>query len=73
MVFVQRMEFLPWSTFARIVARYGGAQRLQTLSCGEHCRAMAVAELAYREGQRHRNLLLNAGVATTHCPLCAFL
>jgi hypothetical protein len=23
-LFAQLMEFLPWSTFARIVARYGG-------------------------------------------------
>jgi hypothetical protein len=27
----QLMDFLPWSTFTRIVARYGGYQRVRTL------------------------------------------
>src|SRR5271166_2149540 len=46
------MDFLPWSTFTRIVARYGGDQRVRTLSCGEHYRAMAFAQLTYRESLR---------------------
>ncbi len=29
-LFAQLMDFLPWSTFARIVARYGGDQRVRT-------------------------------------------
>src|SRR6266700_360735 len=48
----QLMDFLPWSTFARIVARYGGGQRVRTLSCAEHYRAMAFAKLTYRESLR---------------------
>jgi hypothetical protein len=32
------MDFLPWSTFTRIVAQYGGDQRVRTLSCAEHYR-----------------------------------
>jgi crotonobetainyl-CoA:carnitine CoA-transferase CaiB-like acyl-CoA transferase len=35
-LFAQLMDFLPWSTFTRIVARYGGDQRVRTLSCAEH-------------------------------------
>jgi hypothetical protein len=48
-LFAQLMDFLPWSTFSRIVARYGGDQRVRTLSCAEHYRAMAFAQLTYRE------------------------
>jgi hypothetical protein len=51
-LFSQLMDFLPWSSFARIVARYGGDQRVRTLSCAEHYRAMAFAQLTYRESLR---------------------
>ena len=51
-LFAQLMDFLPWSTFTRIVARYGGDQRVRTLSCGEHYRAMAFAQLTYWESLR---------------------
>jgi len=44
-LFAQLMDFLPWSTFSRIVTRYGGDQRVRTLSCAEHYRAMAFAQL----------------------------
>ena len=48
-LFAQLMDFLPWSTFTRIVARYRGDQRVRTLSCAEHYRAIAFAQLTYRE------------------------
>jgi len=51
-LFAQLMDFLPWSTFTRIVARYGGDQRVRALSCAEHYRAMAFAQLTYRESLR---------------------
>jgi Domain of unknown function (DUF4372) len=51
-LFAQLMDFLPWSTFPRIVARHGGNQRVRTLSCAEHYRAMAFAQLTYRESLR---------------------
>ena len=51
-LFAQLMDFLPWSTFTRIVARYDGDQRVRTLSCAEHYRAMAFAQLTYRESLR---------------------
>ena len=35
-LFAQLMEFLPWKTFGRIVARYGGDDRVRTLSCGNN-------------------------------------
>src|SRR5271166_7033363 len=36
-LFAQLMEFLPWKTFSRIVARYGGDNRVRTLSLGSRC------------------------------------
>jgi hypothetical protein len=51
-LFAQLMEFLPWKTFGRIVARYDGDDRARTLSCGEQYRAMAFAQLTYRESLR---------------------
>jgi len=51
-LFAQLMEFLPWKTFSRIVARYGGDSRVRTLSCGAQYRAMAFAQLTYRESLR---------------------
>ncbi len=37
-LFAQLMDFLPWSTFDRIVARYNGNARVRTLSCAEQFR-----------------------------------
>ncbi len=51
-LFSQLMDFLPWKTFLRIVERYGGDQRVRTLSCAEQYRAMAFAQLTYRESLR---------------------
>src|SRR5208282_3663865 len=51
-LFAQLMDFLPWSTFARIVSRYGGDRRVRALSCAEQYRAMAFAQLTYRESLR---------------------
>jgi hypothetical protein len=48
-LFAQLMEFVPWTSFARIVARYGGDIRVRSLSCTEQFRAMAFAQLTYRE------------------------
>ena len=30
-----QLDFLPWSTFTRIVARYGGDARVRTLCCAK--------------------------------------
>jgi hypothetical protein len=44
-LFAQLMDFLPWTTFARIVARYDGDHAIRTLSCAEQFRVMAFAQL----------------------------
>ena len=51
-LFAQLIDFLPWKTFGRIIARYDGDNRVRTLSCGEQYRAMAFAQLTYRESLR---------------------
>jgi len=51
-LFAQLMEFVPWTSFTRIVARYGGDSRVRSLSCTEQFRAMAFAQLTYRESLR---------------------
>jgi hypothetical protein len=45
-LFAQVMDFLPWKTFHRIVARFGGDHHIRTLSCTEQFRVMAFAQLA---------------------------
>src|ERR1700729_3354012 len=54
------MDFLPWSTFRRIVARYDGDARVRTLYCAEQYRAMAFAQLTYRESLRDIEVCLSA-------------
>src|SRR6266852_4454937 len=54
------MDFLPWSTFTRIVMRYGGDARVRTLCCAEQYRAMAFAQLTYRESLRDIEVCLSA-------------
>jgi len=59
-LFAQLMDFLPWSTFARLVTRYDGDRRARTLSCAEQYRAMAFAQLTYRESLRDIETCLSA-------------
>ena len=42
-LFAQIMEFVPWTSFSRIVARYGGDSGARSLTCAEQFRAMAFA------------------------------
>ena len=51
-LFAQLMEFVPWTSFARIVARHCDDLRGRNLSCTEQFRAMTFAQLTYRESLR---------------------
>ena len=62
-LFAQLMDLLPWTTFARIVTRYGGDHRVRTLPCTEHFRVMAFAQLTYRESLRDIEACLSAQAA----------
>ncbi len=52
MLFAQIMDFLPWTTFNRIVTHYRGDHRVRTLSCAEQFRCIGLAQLTYRESLR---------------------
>src|SRR5271154_4957595 len=54
------MEFLPWSTFDRIVARYDGNRAVRKLSCAVQYQVMAFAQLTYRESLRDIEACLSA-------------
>src|ERR1700732_1448381 len=59
-LFSQLMDCLPWSTFTRIVARYDGDYDVRTFPCVEQYRAMAFAQLTYRESLRDIETCLSA-------------
>lgn len=59
-LFAQLMDFVPWTSFARSVVRYGGDHRMRKFSCAEQYRAMAFAQLTYRESLRDIDACLNA-------------
>ena len=51
-LFAQLMSFLPWSTFARIVQRYGGNRRVRKFPCTEQFRALAFGQITGRRSLR---------------------
>ena len=57
------MEFVPWTSFARIVQRHGGNSGVRTLSCAEQFRAMAFAQLTWRESLRDIETSLSANAS----------
>lgn len=59
-LFAQIMDFLPWTTFTRLVNRYGGDRHVKSLSCAEQFRIMAFAQLTYRESLRDIEACLSA-------------
>jgi Domain of unknown function (DUF4372)/Transposase DDE domain len=59
-LFAQLMEFVPWTSFTRIVNRYSGNSGVRRLSCAEQFRAMAFAQLTWRESLRDIEVTLGA-------------
>ncbi len=73
-LFAQVMEFVPWTSFTRIVQRYQGNAGVRTLSCAEQFRAMAFAQLTWRESLRDIEASLSANAAKLYamgfrCPV----
>ena len=62
-LFAQLMDFLPWTTFTRIVDRHGGDRYVKLLACTEQFRVMAFAQLTYRESLRDIEACLSAQTA----------
>jgi len=56
------MDFLPWKTFHRIVARHDGDRYVKSLTCADQFRVMAFAQLTYRESLRDIEVCLSAQV-----------
>jgi hypothetical protein len=62
-LFAQLMEFVPWTSFARIVQRYAGNAGVRALTCAEQFRAMAFAQLTWRESLRDIEVSLSSNAA----------
>jgi hypothetical protein len=59
-LFARLMDFVPWTSFARIVSRYGGDARVRRFNCAEQFRVMAFAQLTWRESLRDIEAVLSA-------------
>jgi hypothetical protein len=60
LVFAQLMEFAPWHTFRRLVAKYHGNFNVRSFTCLDQFLCMAFAQLTYREGLRDIEACLRA-------------
>ena len=60
LVFTRLMDFLPWHTFRRLVAKYHGDFNERTFSCLDQFLSMAFAQLTYRESLRDIEACLRA-------------
>ncbi|MGH8050899.1 MAG: IS4 family transposase [Arenimonas sp.] len=59
-LFAQIMEFVPWTSFARIVDRYSGNAGVRRMTCAEQFRIMVFAQLTWRESLRDIEVTLGA-------------
>jgi len=59
-LFAQVMDFIPWTSFARIVNRYSGNAGVRRMNCAEQFRVMAFAQLTWRESLRDIEVTLGA-------------
>src|SRR5207253_7463581 len=59
-LFAQIMEFVPWTSFRRIVVRYDGDRRVRALNCAEQFRVLGFAQLTGRESLRDIEVCLAA-------------
>ena len=59
-IFAQVMEFVPWTSFGRIVDCHGGNAGVRRMSCAEQFRVMAFAQLTWRESLRDIEVTLGA-------------
>jgi len=59
-LFAQIMDFIPWTSFSRIVDRYAGNAGVRRMSCAEQFRVLAFAQLTWRESLRDIEATLGA-------------
>ena len=66
LVFAQLMEFAPWHTFRRLVARYRGDFNIRSFSCLDQFVSMAFAQITFRESLRDIEACLEAQATKTY-------
>jgi hypothetical protein len=66
LVFAQVMEFAPWHTFRRLVAKYRGDFNVRTFSCLDQFLSMAFAQITFRESLRDIEACLEAHAAKAY-------
>lgn len=59
-LFSQVMDFVPWTSFDRLVERHDGNRYVKNFSCSAQFRAMAFAQMTFRESLRDIEARLNA-------------
>ena len=59
-LFSQVMDFIPWTSFDRLVEKYDGDKNTTRLRCSAQFRAMAFAQMTFRESLRDIEASLNA-------------
>lgn len=62
-LFAQLMEFVPWTSFSRIVDRWEGNNGVRSFNCAEQFRVMAFAQLTWRESLRDIEATLGANAS----------
>ncbi len=62
-LFAQLMEFVPWTSFSRIVQRWDGNNGVRSFNCAEQFRVMAFAQLTWRESLRDIEATLGANAS----------
>jgi len=62
-LFAQIMEFVPWTSFSRIVERHSGNAGVRRMNCAEQFRVMAFAQLTWRESLRDIEVTLGANAS----------
>jgi hypothetical protein len=62
-LFSQVMDFVPWTSFDRLVTKYGGDVRVRKFRCTEQFRAMAFAQLTFRESLRDIEACLSSALS----------
>jgi hypothetical protein len=68
-IFAQTMEFVPWTSFGRIVDRYSGNAGVRRMSCTEQFRVMAFAQLTWRESLRDIEVTLAQSMSSNGAPI----
>ena len=62
-LFAHIVEFVLWTSFARIVERYSGNAGVRRINCAEQFRVLAFAQLPWRESLRYIEMTLGASAS----------